>query len=1424
MRSNANAPSAGSAGILVAAALLLALGFLTAATSPAHAAVGHSVLRTISTGANSAPRAIASDSAGNIYVGESNGGRIEKFDSAGNAVAFSGSARYIEGNRIVGYTEANFPDFPPYLQMGIAVDNSGGPNDGNIYFTPQVENSTTYVYAPTGIYLGQLGPGGGFRCSGAVNPSDGSVLIGQDYTGFPLHFPEPDSAQLATASADSELRAVSCALAVDASGDIYSGWSGGIRKYDSSQLGVESPTPSLVFDANAFAQAVALDPVNGDLYASTGSQLVKWNSAGAQQGSPFGQLLDSRGVTVDSAHRVSAIEAEGGVYVYGADEVQLPTGATGGSSSVTATTADVAGSADLDGAGTITGCEFRYGEDTGYSDGSVPCTPGAPIASPTAVSAHLTGLVSATRYHYRLFLTNANGTTMAGTDQNFLTPPATQDVSTLPATEVERDSAVLNGSYTGDGQDVHYFFEWGRTNGYGHTTPVPPGGDAGTGTGTQNVAPIQISGLEASRVYHYRLVVSTASGITPGPDQTFTTATAVVNLTADKPLVVTESTADLRASFDGDGSLETDYFFEWGPTAGYGNKTPVNSVPAGTGRIEVPPVTISGLQGHGAAYHFRVVASNDAGTAVSADQSFRTADAPVVSNLQSRNVAATSATLAGNINPRYGHTTWQFEWGTTPDYGNVAPATPGDAGSGDEPVEVTAQLENLSPGSTYHFRLVATSDYGTTASPDQSFGFYPPKCPNSQVRQETRSNSLPDCRGFELVSPSFAQGTAIMPNSGPTSPVATNPPRLAYAGTWGLFPEETGEPTASFSDLYVSTRTNARWIQRYVGLGADEAMLSAGPMGASEFSPQFADYGSFQRGTQATPDLGTVLSYDWGYPGQLESFGFGQNAPYVWDTTSGDLLDRWPTNLEEVPGGEDFIGFPHASADLSHLVFTSNVVFAPGGQPSVKTMTCCGTPVPSQQWPEDYVYDNDTETGEVVLASRKSAAQGEDPFTGRAFHVSEDGSRILLADEAELNMGKVNPFALMEPEQEAKFADVTGPLYLRIDAERTLEIAPAGAKFRYAGSSPDGKTVYITSAAQLTTDDHDTSRDLFVWHESDPDTLTRLSFGDHGNAGDTDVCVPNEAWTANCGIRLPDANYGFTTDSSIGNGISDSYFASEDDAIYFESPEQLVGQLGEIGARNLYLYRDGTVRFVATLSANGPIPRMQVTPDGEHMAFITKSRLTDYDNAGHSVMYTYEPGGGPVNCVSCRPDGLPPQTDTLGSSNGLYQSADGRTFFNTGDPLVPRDTNEVEDIYEYTEGKPQLITTGIGPTTGKAILKNVSLPGLIGVTLSGTDVYFATIDNLVTQDHNGAQLKIYDARVGGGFPAEREEPKCVAADECHGPSTNASPLPADRTSAPIGSTTPKAKPKKRKTAKKHRKARKHKKARKHAKKRGERNG
>jgi hypothetical protein len=366
--------------------------------------------------------------------------------------------------------------------------------------------------------------------------------------------------------------------------------------------------------------------------------------------------------------------------------------------------------------------------------------------------------------------------------------------------------------------------------------------------------------------------------------------------------------------------------------------------------------------------------------------------------------------------------------------------------------------------------------------------------------------------------------------------------------------------------------------------------------------------------------------------------------------------------------------------------------------------------------------------------------------------VSTDGSHILMS----VSDG-VWPQFESEPEP-SRF------LYMRVNDAITYEIAP-GHAVDYVGMTGDGTKVFFTSGEQLNSEDTDQNVDLYMWTEANGGELKLISKGDPGT-GNEEEC--GSTWTTGCNAVAVEGAY--ETDYAI----------SEKGEIYFYSPEVLDGTNGTKGEQNLYRYHDDVVSYVTSFPthepycagengcSSGPIGRIQVSPDGAHVALLTSTQLTPYINNEYEEMYTYTPATGRINCVSCMPNGEPPTGDTTASLQGIFMTDDGRTFFYTPDPLTPKDTDKVEDVYEYVDGRPQLITTGTTAATTQTSLFHTRFAGLEGVSANGVDVYFSTYDSLVGQDENGQYLKFYDARTGGGFPFVPPPAPCEAADECHG--------------------------------------------------------
>ena len=81
-------------------------------------------------------------------------------------------------------------------------------------------------------------------------------------------------------------------------------------------------------------------------------------------------------------------------------------------------------------------------------------------------------------------------------------------------------------------------------------------------------------------------------------------------------------------------------------------------------------------------------------------------------------VTQTSATANATVNPNGVQVSeCRFEYGQTEAYGLRAPCAQ-SPGSGKSPVAVSATLESLAEGATYHFRIVATDANGTSFGSD----------------------------------------------------------------------------------------------------------------------------------------------------------------------------------------------------------------------------------------------------------------------------------------------------------------------------------------------------------------------------------------------------------------------------------------------------------------------------------------------------------------------------------------------------------------------------------------------------------------------------------------------------------------------------------------------------------------------------------
>ena len=198
------------------------------------------------------------------------------------------------------------------------------------------------------------------------------------------------------------------------------------------------------------------------------------------------------------------------------------------------------------------------------------------------------------------------------------------DANTGKASEIEPSgTATLNGTVNPDGVEVtECYFEYGTSTEYGQRAACEQ--TVGSGTGEVAVT-AKLTGLAPGAIYHFRLVASnkTAPNGNPandGADETLNTpprpavsATSTSNLTS--------SSVDLEASVNPGGLEVTECRFEYGTGTEYGQTVACEQT-AGSGTSNVPvSAHLEGLSAN-VTYHWRLVASNAAGTTLGADQTF----------------------------------------------------------------------------------------------------------------------------------------------------------------------------------------------------------------------------------------------------------------------------------------------------------------------------------------------------------------------------------------------------------------------------------------------------------------------------------------------------------------------------------------------------------------------------------------------------------------------------------------------------------------------------------------------------------------------------------------------------------------------------------------------------------------------------------
>jgi hypothetical protein len=825
----------------------------------------------------------------------------------------------------------------------------------------------------------------------------------------------------------------------------------------------------------------------------------------------------------------------------------------------------------------------------------------------------------------------------------------------------------------------------------------------------------------------------------------------------------------------------------------------------------------------GVVYHWRVVATDSKGhTSYGESQSFDEVPAAYVEGPWARDAAATSVTLAARIDPLGSNTEYRLEWGTSTSYGHVLS---GNVGEGAGYVEVSHHLQELEPGTPYHYRLITTSEAGTVTGIDHTLTTQPGTSKEEPV--------LPDGRAWELVSPVEKGSALIQPTitSFPVIQAAADGSAIVYQAS-----ASTGENPAAYTgiSMVMSGRGPDGWrsqdITRPVGL----------PPEGSTTPPFWEELGSTEPLFSADLSLGVTFQYEaLAKPLSPEATEY---TPYLRNNSTCDAQPQscytplvTPGDIEpstvhfgtiELPATErQGAGFQIASnvaggtPDLSHIVLESPYALAAGAVTDLVGSKVVGeASVVSRN-----LYEWSGGGGKLQLVnvrpedeggkSEPGAHLGFDDTTAHfvpAHSISSDGRRIVWS------YGTTGAIELFVRDMVEK---------------RTLRIGGAHADFETMSS--DGSRIFFREGGEL--------------YELNVDTGVQADLTANHGSGE-----------ANAGVQ--DAILG---SSEEGCDLT----ATGECSVYFVAKGVLSGANAEGhapvgGEDNLYVLHDGpggwSTTYVATLSSddenswyanleNEEDPcdclgvehsrvSSRVSASGRYVTFMSDRSLTGYDNIDavsaqpDEEVYQYDAVAKRLVCASCNPTGARPvgvldghapgllvdsedawgARETEGSNPGgehwlagmipswrrditsegsggesFYQprflSDGGRLFFESSDGLVAQATNGVMDVYEY---EPVGVGSCTVATSGGTSVYVPSENGCVSLMSSGTsssesvfydasetgdDVFFITASRLVPAADE-VSYAVYDARVcsvSAPCPTVSvSSPPCTSGDSC----------------------------------------------------------
>lgn len=648
-------------------------------------------------------------------------------------------------------------------------------------------------------------------------------------------------------------------------------------------------------------------------------------------------------------------------------------------------------------------------------------------------------------------------------------------------------------------------------------------------------------------------------------------------------------------------------------------------------------------------------------------------------------------------------------------------------------------------------------------------------CPNEAARTGP-SARLPECRAYEQVTPTFKDGGAPYVVGGSTADLVDSSDVVYY--DLGGFGGAEGDRGA----------TGAGYIARRMGSGWSSSAVE--PPSTTALNDHFAN-----------PILDVSSTFDSVLSAAPPQTSAPQQLVFSMLEPNGTLAEIGPAfppqAVDDLRPGQSAARMQYVggSDDLSHIFFQLSL----------------STEGPDFAWPGDettrdpaslareslYEYSGIGNSAPTLVGVDDSGRQisqcgtalggasiGEEGGPGSSYNaVSEDGQTVFFtAAPGSQTCGASGP-----PVRE---------VYARINESSTIPISepmlPGGAGGSCAGGEPcqhatlssgifegasrSGERAFFLSEQPLVSGASASGMKLYEDRLEDVAGEPRLTEV-------VDVSNGAEAYGRDPEVR------GVARVSEDGSQV---YFVAG--AVLTDSPNDR-GELALQGADNLYVYDtgDGETRFIATLAPSdaldwesGDAERpAQATPSGRFLLFSSDNDLTPDAAGTDQQLYRYDDETGELTRVTVSEDGINEDgnaattygmviSDYAASTAGpraVSLAEDGTVFFTS--PLALTGVTEldnaclVEDeegyceayannVYEFSDGSVHLISDG----QDRSLFFGTSGVELIGADESGENVYFTSADPLAPTDTD-SQFDIYDARVGGGFPAGVAAPSCA---------------------------------------------------------------